>query len=101
MGNPGDRYGHIAAEKRAKISAACVDLEKWLSEKKAAQENTSKGDKPVLLCADMERKNQELSSMANEILKEPQPRPAPQQEKKPEPTETSSAHKPEGDGPPH
>jgi len=82
--NPGDKYGHISADKRGKIASACKDLEKWLGDKKAAQEKLPKSDKPVLVCAEMERRNQELSKMANEILKEakpPPPKPPPKVEK--------------------
>jgi hypothetical protein len=114
--NPGDKYGHIAADKRAKISAACNELEKWLAEKKAAQEKIPKGEKPVLLCAEMEKKNQELSKMANDILKEPKPpppKPPPREEKKEEkkeapkeenkeptsPKDPTSPNRSEGSGP--
>jgi len=81
--NPGDKYGHIAAEKLAKISAACSDLQNWLAEKKTAQLSAAKSDKPVLICADMEKKNLELAKIADEILKEPKPAP-PKEEKKEE-----------------
>lgn len=79
--NPGDKYGHIAAEKLAKIVEQCMDLEKWLNDMKAKQENTPKFDRPVLICADMEKKNQELAKMADDILKEPKPAP-PKEDKK-------------------
>merc|ERR1712187_671683 len=36
----GEKYGHIAPEKLAKISMVCTDLEKWLTKKKAEQEKT-------------------------------------------------------------
>lgn len=82
--SPGDKYGHIAPEKLAKITAACADLEKWLTDIKAKQDAVPKHEKPVLICADMEKKNQELAKMADEILKEPKPAP-PKEEKKEEP----------------
>lgn len=88
--NPGDKYGHISADKRGKISSACNNLEKWLTDKKAKQDKAPKSDQPVLLCADMEKKSHELSEMANNILKEPKPpppKPPPKpkvEEKKPE-----------------
>jgi heat shock protein 4 len=81
--NPGDKYGHIAPEKLAKIVEQCVDLEKWLNDMKAKQESTPKSERPVLICADMEKKNQELAKMADDILKEPKPAP-PKEEKKPD-----------------
>jgi len=88
--NPGDKYGHIAPEKLSKIAAACADLDKWLSDMKARQESVPKHEKPVLICADMERKNQELAKMADEILKEPKP-PPPKPEKKEEPPKATES----------
>lgn len=107
--NPGDRYSHIAPEKLAKITAACNDLENWLAEKKAAQSNLPKSVKPVLICADMEKRNSDLAKAADEVLKEPKPAP-PKEEKKEEEApkdaaEPSPAASPEaspegeGDGP--
>lgn len=74
---PGDKYSHIDKKKLDKIVTACNALEKWLSDSKAKQEALAKHDKPVLLCADMEKKNQELARMADEILREPKPAPPP------------------------
>jgi len=80
---PGDKYGHIAADKLVKIVTACTELEKWLDDTKAKQETLSRFEKPVLICADMEKKNHELAKMADDILKEPRP-PPPKPEKKEE-----------------
>jgi len=79
--SPGDKYGHIAPEKLAKIVGACNDLEKWLRDMQAKQDAMPKHEKPVLICADMEKRNQELARVADEILREPRP-PAPKAEKK-------------------
>lgn len=79
---PGDKYGHISAEKLGKIITACAELEQWLNETKAKQESVAKHEKPVLICADMEKKNQELAKMSDDILKEPKPAP-PKEPKKP------------------
>lgn len=81
--NPGEKYGHIATEKLTKISEACSSLQTWLNDMAAKQEKVPKTDKPVLICADMEKKNQELANMANQILKEPKPAP-PKEAKKDE-----------------
>merc|ERR1712187_149667 len=81
--NPGDKYGHIAAEKLGKIVDECNKLESWLNDMKTKQKDMPKYNKPVLLCADMEKKNQELAKMADDILKEPKP-PPPKPEKKEE-----------------
>jgi len=80
---PGEKYGHIAAEKLAKITAQCAETEKWLGDMTTNQAKVSKDKKPVLICADMEKKNQELAKMSDDILKEPKPAP-PKEEKKEE-----------------
>jgi len=79
--NPGDRYGHLSPEKLGEVAAACADVEKWLEEMKAKQDALPKHEKPVLLCAEMEKKNQELARVAGDLLREPKPVP-PQAEKK-------------------
>jgi len=79
---PGEKYGHIAPEKLSKISEACAELEVWLNDMKAKQDAVAKTEKPVLICADMEKKNQELAKKADEVLKEPKPAPP-----KPDPKE--------------
>jgi heat shock protein 4 len=84
--NPGENYSHIAPEKLAKIQLSCDELQKWLEDLQAKQALLAKTDKPVILCAEMERKNAELSKSADEILKEPKPAP-PKEEKVPEKTE--------------
>jgi len=81
--NPGEKYGHIAAEKLAKIAVSCGELEKWLEEMKTKQGKMDKFDRPALICAEMEKKNQELAKMSDDILKEPKPAP-PKEEKKEE-----------------
>merc|ERR1712178_267940 len=77
----------------AKVSAECSTLEAWLVEMRAKQEGLPKHQKPVLLCADMEKKNIELAKMADDILKEPKPAPP-----KPE-SEDVKAGKKEGEEP--
>merc|ERR1712194_275431 len=72
---PGDKFGHIAPEKLQNIVAACSELQKWLEGLKEAQGKLAKHEKPVLVCAEMEKKNQELAKMADEILSEPKPAP--------------------------
>jgi len=82
--NPGEKYGHIAGEKLAKIVSSCGELEKWLADMKTKQAKMEKYERPALICAEMEKKNQELAKMSDDILKEPKPAP-PKEEKKEEP----------------
>lgn len=80
---PGEKFGHIAPEKLTSILTACNELDKWLQETKGKQDKLAKHERPVLVCADMEKKNQELAKMADDILREPKPAP-PKEEKKEE-----------------
>mmetsp|Transcript_58560 Transcript_58560/g.92982 ORF Transcript_58560/g.92982 Transcript_58560/m.92982 type:complete len:832 (-) Transcript_58560:85-2580(-) len=96
---PGDKYGHIAADKLSKIVAKCVELESWLNDMKAKQEKTPKTERPVLICADMEKKNQELAKFADEILKEPKPAPPKEEKKEEKPAEAPKEGEAQGDGP--
>merc|ERR1719272_1839087 len=82
--NPGEKYGHIASEKLAKIAVSCGELEKWLADMKSKQAKMEKYERPALICAEMEKKNQELAKMSDDILKEPKTAP-PKEEKKEEP----------------
>jgi len=91
---PGDKYGHISPDKLSKIVSACNELEHWLNESKAKQESLPQYEKPVLICADMEKRNQELAKMADDILKEPKPAP-PKPAKKEEAPAEGAAPSPE------
>lgn len=73
--NPGEKYGHISPDKLANIVKECDDVSKWLSDLQTKQATLQKHEQPVLICADMEKKNQELAKMADVILKEPKPAP--------------------------
>lgn len=68
--NPGDRYEKISDEKLQKIMGACKELEDWLQSMDVAQRSLAKYERPVLLCADMERRNLELARMVGELLEE-------------------------------
>jgi len=92
--NPGDKFGHIDAEKLGKIAAGCDELEQWLKDTREKQEAMPKHESPVLLCADMEKKSQELAKMADDILKEPKPEP-PKEEKKEEEASQEEEKKPD------
>lgn len=84
--NPGEKYGHIAPEKLASIVKECDDITAWVNDLKAKQAQTPKDAKPVLLCADMEKKNTALANMADKILAEKKPEP-PKEKKEEKPKE--------------
>mmetsp|Transcript_51077 Transcript_51077/g.119561 ORF Transcript_51077/g.119561 Transcript_51077/m.119561 type:complete len:833 (-) Transcript_51077:115-2613(-) len=89
---PGERYGHIAPEKLQTVIKHCNELEVWLKDLRAKQASVAKHEKPALICADMEKKNQELAKAADDILKEPKPAP-PKPEKKEAPAEEAAPAK--------
>ncbi|CAK9087541.1 Heat shock 70 kDa protein 14 (Heat shock protein 70-14) (AtHsp70-14) (Heat shock protein 91), partial [Durusdinium trenchii] len=74
---PTEKYSHIAKEKLEKILNACKELELWLTDAQKKQEAMPKYQKPVVTCSEMDKRNQELAKMADEILKEPKPKEEP------------------------
>mmetsp|Transcript_157389 Transcript_157389/g.293619 ORF Transcript_157389/g.293619 Transcript_157389/m.293619 type:complete len:817 (-) Transcript_157389:45-2495(-) len=90
--NPDEKYGHIVAEKLGQVASACTELERWLADMQGKQSLLPKTETPVLVCADMEKKNQELAKMADAILKEPKP--APEVKKAEAPEEASAEASP-------
>eukprot|EP00933_Yihiella_yeosuensis_P017362 TRINITY_DN14516_c0_g1_i2.p1 TRINITY_DN14516_c0_g1~~TRINITY_DN14516_c0_g1_i2.p1 ORF type:complete len:553 (-),score=209.60 TRINITY_DN14516_c0_g1_i2:154-1731(-) len=81
--NPGDKYDHISPDKLQQIVKECDALTGWLEDMKVKQAAMPKHEKPILICADMEKKNKELAKLADDILREPKPAP-PKEEKKEE-----------------
>merc|ERR1719486_315054 len=70
--NPGEKDGHISPDNLGKIVKECDATTAWLEGLKAQQEKLAKHEKPALICAEMEKKNQELAKFAAEVLKEPE-----------------------------
>mmetsp|Transcript_17328 Transcript_17328/g.35801 ORF Transcript_17328/g.35801 Transcript_17328/m.35801 type:complete len:851 (+) Transcript_17328:77-2629(+) len=95
--SPGDKYGHISADKLASIAKECDAASKWLTDLKATQDSLPKYEKPVLICADIEKKNQELAKFADEILKEPKPKAAESPKKEAPPEEEKKEEAPAGE----
>jgi len=98
---PGDKYGHIDPAKLAKITKECDAISQWLASLQAKQSTLAKHEKPVLLCADMEKKNQELAKLADEILKEPKPRPPAEETKEELPKDDKQEEPPKDGAPPN
>jgi len=97
--NPGDRYDHISPDKLATIVNECDALTAWLTDMQAKQASVPKHEKPVLICSDMEKKNQDLAKLADDILREPKPKPPePKKEEEPKPEAAPEAPKEEGKG---
>lgn len=95
--SPGDAYSHISPDKLSQIVKECDTLTAWLESMQAQQSAMPKHEKPVLICSDLEKKNQELAKFADEILREPKPKPA---EPAPEPKAEEGAKSPEPEAAP-
>ena len=55
--------------------AECQKALGWLSEKETAQRSLRKTDEPVLVCADIKKKEDTLTRFANPIVTKPPPPP--------------------------
>jgi len=97
---PGEKYGHIAPEKLNQIVQECDQSSVWLNDLKKKQVETPKCQRPVLLCADMEKKNTALAQMADKILSEKKPEPPKEDKKEEKPKEEGKAEDKPADGPP-
>jgi len=90
--NPGEQYGHISPDKLASIVKECDALSAWMTDTQAKQAAMPKHEKPVLICSEMEKKNQELAKMADTILREAKPKP-------PEPPKEEAKEAPQEEAP--
>jgi heat shock protein 4 len=72
---PGDNYGHIDAEKLKKVVDHCQEASAWLEDLVAQQEKLPHYQKPVVLSAEVEKRNQEVAKFCDKILREPKPAP--------------------------
>merc|ERR1719174_2720882 len=82
-----DKYSHIAAEKKQTILDQCAQAEGWLESKKAEQAALAKHLDPVLSVADMQQRQQDISSHVEKILSEPKPAPPVEKAAKEAPSE--------------
>jgi heat shock protein 4 len=78
------KYDHISAEDKQKVVTECETTEKWLNEKLQQQEKLSKSANPIITVAEIHKKNEELTRMANSALNKPKPKPEPKKEEKKE-----------------
>merc|ERR1719221_17905 len=65
---PGSKHKHIDATKLNSLLAACEDAEQWLTEMKTKQDKLPKYEDPVLDCASIEKRSEELTNLGEAIL---------------------------------
>lgn len=78
------KYDHIEQVEKNKIVAEADAAQKWLNEHLSKQEALPKSTDPILTCADITKKRQDLEKFANNILSKPKPKPK-EEPKKDEP----------------
>jgi len=88
-----ERYAHIEAAEKAKVSNECADALAWLADKEAQQAQLSKTDTPVLMTHDIKKKNEMIGRVCSVIMSKPKPK-APPPEAKAEPKEEEPAADP-------
>merc|ERR1719171_2937886 len=88
-----ERYAHIEAAEKAKVSNECADALAWLADKEAQQVQLSKTDTPVLMTHDIKKKNEMIGRVCSVIMSKPKPK-APPPEAKAEPKEEEPAADP-------
>lgn len=75
MAAPDADHAHIDAADLEKIAAECKAAADWLAEKTALQAGLAKTAEPVLLSADVAKKEEALKRFATPILARPKPAP--------------------------
>merc|ERR1719253_2500788 len=96
--SPDEKYEHISAENKKKISDECSMVEGWLAQKKQQQADQPTFEDPVLKIDEMATKGKDIAQMSDKILAEPKPKPpTPEpkaEEPKPEEKADPAAEKP-------
>jgi len=69
---PAAKQKHVDAEKLRSLEVACNEALTWLADMRRKQSQVPKNEDPVLLCADITSKNEELSKLAQAALSEPE-----------------------------
>jgi heat shock protein 4 len=78
------KYSHISPEDKRKVVDECQKAVAWLQEKHKLQEGAKKSDDPMLLTADIRKKEDTLVRFAEPILNKPAPPPPKPEAKKDE-----------------
>lgn len=77
-----EKYVHIEAQEKAKVTKACEETDQWLIATQINQDKLSKSEEPVAKCMEYEQKRKALEKLAEPILNKPKPKPKPVETKK-------------------
>jgi len=70
-----EKYAHIEAKDKQSVVEKCATVEKWLDDQLARQAERPKNVDPVITCADIIKKKDEIIYFAIPILNKPKPKP--------------------------
>ncbi|KIM83430.1 hypothetical protein PILCRDRAFT_69658 [Piloderma croceum F 1598] len=70
-----EKYAHIDEKEKQSIVEKCATIQKWLDDQIARQSERPKNVDPVLKCADILKKKDEIIYFATPILSKPKPKP--------------------------
>ena len=79
-----EKYAHIDAEKRQKVTDKINESEDWLAKMKERQETLPSNADPVLLTSEIEQRVSALKRLADPIIATPKPAPPKEEPKKEE-----------------
>lgn len=70
-----EKYSHIEQEKKQEVVEKVATIQKWLDDQLARQAERPKNADPVLTCAEIMKKKDEIIYFAVPILSKPKPKP--------------------------
>lgn len=70
-----EKFAHIADSEKQKVVEKCATVQKWLDDQNARQAEKPKNVDPVLTCAEIGKKREEVIYFAIPILTKPKPKP--------------------------
>ena len=70
-----EKYAHIDEKDKQPIVEKCATIQKWLDDQIARQSERPKNVDPVLKCADILKKKDEIIYFATPIMSKPKPKP--------------------------
>ncbi|KAG2365390.1 heat shock protein 70 family [Suillus spraguei] len=73
--SPDEKFAHIADSEKQKVVEKCATVQKWLDDQNARQAEKPKNVDPVLTCAEIGKKREDVIYFAIPILTKPKPKP--------------------------
>lgn len=91
-----EKYSHIDASDKQSVVEKCATVQKWLDDQLARQAEKPKNVDPVITCADVLKKKDEIIYFSSPILNKPKPK-APATPNVPESKSRTDTPNPDGE----